>query len=68
MIVEHVHVHAGGQAIVGAVATPGEGMRRNQRNNPCKAASVTGDGGGDQAATEFAQLIRAMKTLAAENG
>jgi hypothetical protein len=30
---EHVHVHAGGQAIVGAV-TPGGGARQNRRNEP----------------------------------
>ena len=32
--VEHVHVHSGGQAVVGMVETPGEGLSRNQRNNP----------------------------------
>ena len=32
--VEHVTVNAGGQAIVGAIATPGEGWRANLRNNP----------------------------------
>ena len=31
--VEHVHVHEGGQAIVGNVASRGEGSHRNQRNN-----------------------------------
>jgi hypothetical protein len=32
--VEHVHVHSGGQAVVGMVETQGEGIDRNQRNNP----------------------------------
>jgi hypothetical protein len=32
--VEHVHVHSRGRAVVGAVETPGEGLLRNQRNNP----------------------------------
>jgi hypothetical protein len=32
--VEHVHVHSGGQAIVGMVERRGEGLSRNQRNNP----------------------------------
>jgi hypothetical protein len=32
--VEHVLVHSGGQAVVGVVETPGEGLSRNQRNNP----------------------------------
>ena len=32
--VEHVHVHAGGQAIVGMVETPGGGDRTNRRINP----------------------------------
>ena len=32
--VEHVHVHAGGRAVVGMVETPGEGIERNQRINP----------------------------------
>jgi hypothetical protein len=32
--VEHVHVHSGGQAVVGMVETPGEGLSRNQRNKP----------------------------------
>src|SRR6476646_9052462 len=31
--VEHVHVHAGGQAVVGLVETRGEGFRQNQRIN-----------------------------------
>jgi hypothetical protein len=32
--VEHVHVHEGGQAVVGVVETPpGEGVRKNKRNN-----------------------------------
>ena len=34
MTVEHVHVHEGGQAIVGNVEAPEEGAHRNQRNNP----------------------------------
>jgi hypothetical protein len=32
--VEHIHVHPGGQAVVGVVQPPGEGIARNQRNNP----------------------------------
>jgi hypothetical protein len=33
--VEHVHVHAGGQAVVGTIQTPrGVGITRNQRINP----------------------------------
>ena len=35
--VEHVHVHAGGQAVVGMVETPGEGDARNQRINPMQS-------------------------------
>ena len=31
---EHVHVHSGGQAVVGMVGSPGEGMCPNQRINP----------------------------------
>jgi hypothetical protein len=32
--VEHVHVHSGGQAVLDIVETRGEGLLRNQRNNP----------------------------------
>jgi hypothetical protein len=32
--VEHVHVHAGGQAMVGMVQTPGVGIERTRRINP----------------------------------
>ena len=32
--VEHVHVHTGGQAVVGMVETPGGGGKGNQRINP----------------------------------
>jgi hypothetical protein len=32
--VEHVHVHEGGQAIVGNVESRGEGSHRKRRNNP----------------------------------
>ena len=35
--VEHVHVHAGGQAVVGTVETRGEGMVGNQRINPMQS-------------------------------
>ena len=35
--VEHVHVHEGGQAIVGTVETPGVGIERNQRINPMQS-------------------------------
>jgi hypothetical protein len=32
--VEHVHVHAGGQAMVGAIATPGGGDRERSEEQP----------------------------------
>ena len=36
--VEHVHVHAGGQAVVGMVETHrGVGIARNRRNNPMQS-------------------------------
>jgi hypothetical protein len=35
--VEHVHVHPGGQAVVGTVETPGGGDRANQRINPMQS-------------------------------
>jgi len=35
--VEHVHVHAGGQAVVGMIETPGVGIDRNQRINPMQS-------------------------------
>ena len=35
--VEHVHVHSGGQAIVGAVEHPGEGRRPKNGSNPMQA-------------------------------
>ena len=36
--VEHVHVHAGGQAVVGVVETTGGwGSQRNRRNNPMQS-------------------------------
>jgi len=35
--VEHVHVHSGGQAIVGAVETPGGwGLEQSRGASPCK--------------------------------
>ena len=34
--VEHVHVHVGGQAIVGAVEAGGGVANGNQRSTPCK--------------------------------
>ena len=34
VVVEHVHVHAGGQAVVGAIETPGEGIDGNQKDQP----------------------------------
>lgn len=34
--VEHVHVHEGGQAIVGNVETRGVGLHQKQRNNPMR--------------------------------
>jgi hypothetical protein len=36
--VEHVHVHGGGQAIVGHVEHRGEGGAKNNGSSPCKAA------------------------------
>jgi hypothetical protein len=35
--VEHVHVHAGGQAVVGVVEAPGEGATEIRGSSPCKA-------------------------------
>ena len=35
--VEHVHVHEGGQAIVGNVESRGEGSQQNQRINPMQS-------------------------------
>jgi hypothetical protein len=35
--VEHVHVHAGGQAVVGTVEHRGVGINRNQRINPMQS-------------------------------
>ena len=36
--VEHVHVHAGGQAVVGVIAPPGgAGINQNQRINPMQS-------------------------------
>jgi hypothetical protein len=32
--VEHVHVHSGGQAVVGMVGTPGTGDHAKSRTNP----------------------------------
>jgi hypothetical protein len=37
VVVEHVNVHAGGQAIVGNVGTPGGGISRNQRDSLMKS-------------------------------
>src|SRR4029078_7173270 len=37
--VEHVHVHAGGQAMVGMVETPGVGVERKARNEPTQRQS-----------------------------
>lgn len=34
--VEHVHVHAGGQAVVGTIARPG-GSEQDGETTPCKA-------------------------------
>ena len=34
VVVEHVHVHAGGQAVVGTVETPGGGDRRKSEDQP----------------------------------
>ena len=39
--VEHVHVHEGGQAIVGNVESRGEGSQRNQRINPMQDCPCT---------------------------
>lgn len=35
--VEHVHVHAGGQAVVGTIERPGGGSEQNRGTIPCKA-------------------------------
>jgi hypothetical protein len=35
--VEHVHVHAGGQAVVGMVETPGEGDRPKSEDQPMQS-------------------------------
>lgn len=35
--VEHVHVHAGGQAVVGTIERPGVGIRAERRNNPMQS-------------------------------
>src|SRR5262249_39472467 len=43
--VEHVHVHEGGQAIVGNVESRGEGSHRKRRNNPMPPASRHRHGG-----------------------
>jgi hypothetical protein len=37
--VEHIHVHAGGQAVVGTVESPGEGWSQKVRNNPMHGTS-----------------------------
>jgi hypothetical protein len=34
LIVEHVHVHAGGRAVVGTVQTPGGGGREKSEDQP----------------------------------
>jgi hypothetical protein len=38
--VEHVHVHAGRQAVVGMVETPGGAKRKNRGSTPCKASCL----------------------------
>jgi hypothetical protein len=40
--VEHVHVHAGGQAVVGMVETPGGGDRRKSEDQPHALAHAPG--------------------------
>ena len=35
--VEHVHIHSGGQAVVGVVEPRGGGIARNRRNNPMQS-------------------------------
>lgn len=40
--VEHVHVHAGGQAVVGMVETQGEGDRRKSKDQPHAIAHAPG--------------------------
>jgi hypothetical protein len=57
VVVEHVHVHAGGQAVVGTIETRGEGLDGNQKINPtqsklpmhlsrrCRARTRRGEGG-----------------------
>jgi hypothetical protein len=37
VVVEHVHVHAGGQAVVGTIETRGEGLDGNQKINPTQS-------------------------------
>jgi hypothetical protein len=42
--VEHVHVHSGGQAVVGIVETPGGGVQpkpESQASRATRAAAVT---------------------------
>ena len=42
--VEHVHVHAGGRAVVGMVETPGGGDRTKSKDQPhAKVISVEAD-------------------------
>lgn len=40
--VEHVHVHAGGQAVVGMVETPGDGERTKSKEQPHALAHAPG--------------------------
>src|SRR5436309_1770496 len=42
LLVEHVHVHAGGQAIVGNVGTPGGGVQSKSEKQP-DAKQITHD-------------------------
>jgi hypothetical protein len=43
--VEHVHVHAGGQAVVGAVTTPGGGDRERSEEQPHALQAITHEPG-----------------------
>jgi hypothetical protein len=40
--VEHVHVHSGGQAVVGTVETPGGGVPSNSKDQPHALAHAAG--------------------------
>jgi hypothetical protein len=68
VMVEHVHVHSGGQAVVGLVETPGGwGSTENRGSTPCKAncpCTAAGDVERGQGAGAGANL-RPCRTAAA---